>query len=93
MHLLLFLLLPYHSVRVSNELGKGDSKAAKFSIVNIVLTSMTIGLVLFTFFLLFRGRLAYVFTNDEDVAAEVALLSPLLAFSLLMNSVQPVLSG
>ncbi|KAL0453327.1 UNVERIFIED_CONTAM: protein DETOXIFICATION 21 [Sesamum latifolium] len=27
------------SVRVSNELGKGDSKAAKFSIVNIVLTS------------------------------------------------------
>ncbi|XP_057785863.1 protein DETOXIFICATION 21-like [Salvia miltiorrhiza] len=81
------------SVRVSNELGKGDTKAAKFSIVNIVITSLTIGLVLFVFFLFFRERLAYIFTKDEDVAAEVAHLSPLLAFSILMNSVQPVLSG
>ncbi|XP_042056636.1 protein DETOXIFICATION 21-like [Salvia splendens] len=81
------------SVRVSNELGRGDSKAAKFSIVNIVVTSTSIGLVLFVFFLFFRERLAYIFTNDEDVAVEVAHLSPLLAFSILMNSVQPVLSG
>ncbi|PIN20913.1 putative membrane protein, predicted efflux pump [Handroanthus impetiginosus] len=81
------------SVRVSNELGKGDSKAAKFAIVNIVLTSLAIGLVLFTFFLFFREHLAYIFTKDHRVAAEVAHLSPLLAFSLLMNSVQPVLSG
>ncbi|XP_057785849.1 protein DETOXIFICATION 21-like [Salvia miltiorrhiza] len=81
------------SVRVSNELGKGDSKAAKFSIVNIVLTSMTIGLVLLALFLVFRTRLAYIFTEDHDVAAEVARLSPLLAFSILMNSIQPVLSG
>ncbi|KAI3444236.1 hypothetical protein Pfo_000901 [Paulownia fortunei] len=81
------------SVRVSNELGKGDPKAAKFSIVNIVLTSFAIGFVLFVFFLFFRGRLAYIFTKDHDVAAEVAHLSPLLAFSILLNSVQPVLSG
>ncbi|XP_047945178.1 protein DETOXIFICATION 21-like [Salvia hispanica] len=81
------------SVRVSNELGRGDPKAAKFSVVNIVVTSTCIGLVLFVFFLFFRGRLAYIFTNEEDVAVEVAHLSPLLAFSILMNSVQPVLSG
>ncbi|GFP82107.1 protein transparent testa 12 [Phtheirospermum japonicum] len=81
------------SVRVSNELGKGDSKAAKFSIMNIVLTSFSIGLGLFVFFLFFREHLAYIFTSDHDVAAEVAHLSPLLAFSILMNSVQPVLSG
>ncbi|KAG8372245.1 hypothetical protein BUALT_Bualt12G0046400 [Buddleja alternifolia] len=81
------------SVRVSNELGKGDSKAAKFSIMNIVITSFAIGLVLFIFFLFLRGRLAYIFTKDHDVATEVANLSPLLAFSILLNSVQPVLSG
>lgn len=81
------------SVRVSNELGKGDPKAAKFSIVNIVVTSLVIGLVLFVFFLFFRGRLAYIFTTESDVAAEVANLSPLLAFSILLNSIQPVLSG
>ncbi|KAL2232908.1 UNVERIFIED_CONTAM: Protein DETOXIFICATION 21 [Sesamum indicum] len=81
------------SVRVSNELGKGDSKAAKFSIVNIVLTSFSIGFLLFVFFLLFREHVAYIFTKDHNVAAAVAHLSPLLAFSILLNSVQPVLSG
>ncbi|KAH7571618.1 hypothetical protein ACOSP7_014340 [Xanthoceras sorbifolium] len=81
------------SVRVSNELGSGSSKSAKFSIVVTVFTSFAIGLVLFVFFLLLRGRLAYVFTDSPEVARAVANLSPLLAFSILLNSVQPVLSG
>ncbi|KAL0453329.1 UNVERIFIED_CONTAM: protein DETOXIFICATION 21 [Sesamum latifolium] len=81
------------SVRVSNELGKGDSKAAKFSIVNIVLTSFSIGFVLFVFFLCFREHMANIFTKDHNVAAAVTHLSPLLAFSILLNSIQPVLSG
>ncbi|XP_058208409.1 protein DETOXIFICATION 21-like [Rhododendron vialii] len=81
------------SVRVANELGRGSSKAAKFSIVNIVLTSFLIGFVLFVFFLLFRGRLAYIFTENSDIAAAVGDLSNLLAWSILLNSVQPVLSG
>lgn len=88
----LFLLI-HHSVRVSNELGKGDPRAAKFAIINIFVTSLTIGLVLFTLFLIFRTRLAYIFTEHQYVAAEVNHLSPLLAFSILMNSIQPVLSG
>ncbi|TKY62812.1 TRANSPARENT TESTA protein 12 [Spatholobus suberectus] len=81
------------SVRVANELGKGSSKAAKFSIVVAVLTSFSIGFILFLFFLFFRERLAYVFTSNKDVAIAVGDLSPLLAVSLLLNSVQPVLSG
>ncbi|CAA3023124.1 DETOXIFICATION 21 [Olea europaea subsp. europaea] len=81
------------SVRVANELGSGNSKAEKFSIIVIVLTSLVIGLVLFVFFLSFRGRLAYIFTKSQDVANAVAHLSPLLAFCILLNSVQPVLSG
>ena len=82
-----------YSVRVSNELGRGSSKAAKFSIVMTVLTSFVIGFVLFLFFLFFRGRLAYIFTESEEVAKAVANLSPVLAVSILLNSVQPVLSG
>ncbi|XP_047330280.1 protein DETOXIFICATION 21-like [Impatiens glandulifera] len=81
------------SVRVSNELGRGSSQAAKFSVIYIVATSFAIGLVLFTVFLFLRGRLAYIFTDSEEVAAAVADLSPLLACSILLNSVQPVLSG
>ncbi|KAL3841102.1 hypothetical protein ACJIZ3_025693 [Penstemon smallii] len=60
---------------------------------NIVLISFGIGFVLFIFFLFFRERLAYIFTESQSVATEVAHLSPLLAFSILMNSIQPVLSG
>ncbi|XP_043702166.1 protein DETOXIFICATION 21-like [Telopea speciosissima] len=81
------------SVRVSNELGRGSSKSAKFSIVVAVLTSLSIGIVLFFLFLFLRGRLAYIFTNSREVAQAVANLSPLLACSILLNSVQPVLSG
>ncbi|XP_010542192.1 PREDICTED: protein DETOXIFICATION 21 [Tarenaya hassleriana] len=81
------------SVRVSNELGRGNPKAAKFATVNVVCTSLSIGFVLFFVFLFLRGRVSYIFTVSEAVAAEVADLSPLLAFSILLNSVQPVLSG
>uniref|UniRef100_A0ACD5XPN6 Uncharacterized protein n=1 Tax=Avena sativa TaxID=4498 RepID=A0ACD5XPN6_AVESA len=80
-------------VRVANELGAGSAKRAKFAITNVVTTSFSIGVVLFVFFLLFRGKLSYIFTTSEEVAAAVADLSPLLAFSILLNSVQPVLSG
>ncbi|RDX72452.1 Protein DETOXIFICATION 21, partial [Mucuna pruriens] len=80
------------SVRVSNELGRGSSKAAKFSILIAVLTSFSIGFVLFLLFLFLRERLAYIFTSDPEVAKAVGDLSPLLSFSILLNSVQPVLS-
>ncbi|KAM3690633.1 hypothetical protein ACJW31_09G134300 [Castanea mollissima] len=80
-------------VRVSNELGRGSAKAAKFSIVITGLTSFTIGFVLFLFFLIFRGRVAYVFTENEEVALAFANMSPFLAVSVLLNSIQPVLSG
>ncbi|XP_075638313.1 protein DETOXIFICATION 21-like isoform X2 [Castanea sativa] len=81
------------SVRVSNELGRGSAKAAKFSIVMTGLTSFAIGFVLFLFFLIFRGRVAYLFTENEEVALAFANMSPFLAVSVLLNSIQPVLSG
>ncbi|KAG8089200.1 hypothetical protein GUJ93_ZPchr0011g28254 [Zizania palustris] len=80
-------------VRVSNELGAGRARRAKFAIFNVVATSFSIGFVLFVFFVIFRGRLAYIFTESEAVADAVDDLSLLLAFSILLNSVQPVLSG
>ncbi|KDP29683.1 hypothetical protein JCGZ_18845 [Jatropha curcas] len=80
------------SVRVSNELGRGNSNAAKFSIVMIVATSCILGFVLFVLFLFLRGKLAYIFTKSPQVADAVASLSPLFAFSILVNSIQPVLS-
>ncbi|TVU36660.1 hypothetical protein EJB05_18603 [Eragrostis curvula] len=80
-------------VRVANELGAGSARRAKFAIFNVVITSLSIGFVFFILFLIFRGSLAYIFTESRAVANAVADLSTLLAFSILLNSVQPVLTG
>ncbi|KAL3755042.1 hypothetical protein ACJRO7_002163 [Eucalyptus globulus] len=81
------------SVRVSNELGRGNVKAAVFAIKVILGTSFSIGVVFWALCLVFGRQIAYIFTSEEDIAEEVSSLSVLLAFSILLNSVQPVLSG
>jgi peptidoglycan biosynthesis protein MviN/MurJ (putative lipid II flippase) len=80
-------------VRVSNELGKGNAKAAKFSIKVVLGVSICIGVIFFALCLAFGKQISYIFTSNEETAEEVSSLSTLLAFSILLNSVQPVLSG
>ncbi|KAK9289384.1 hypothetical protein L1049_007539 [Liquidambar formosana] len=80
-------------VRVSNELGRGDAKAVKFSIKVALATSTSIGVFFWILCLAFGNKIAYLFTSNEEIAEEVSSLSVLLAFSVLLNSVQPVLSG
>ncbi|KAL5079355.1 hypothetical protein RYX36_007776 [Vicia faba] len=81
------------AVRVANELGRGSSRAAKFSVVMTVVTSFAIGFIFFLVFLFLKEKLAYVFTSDRAVVDAVGDLSFLLALSILLNSIQPVLSG
>ncbi|XP_062174256.1 protein DETOXIFICATION 24-like [Alnus glutinosa] len=80
-------------VRVSNELGRGNSEAAKFAIKVILGTSIGIGVIFFVLCLAFGKQISYIFTSNEEIAESVSNLSTLLAFSILLNSVQPVLSG
>ncbi|KAJ4721374.1 Protein DETOXIFICATION [Melia azedarach] len=92
--LMLFLgFLAAACVRVSNELGKGNAKAARFSVKVILATSTCIGVIFWIICLIFGRQISYLFTNSEEVAEEVSSLSVLLSFSLLLNSVQPVLNG
>ncbi|CAL1356668.1 unnamed protein product [Linum trigynum] len=80
-------------VRVSNELGRGNAKGAKFAILVTVATSFLLGVLLFLVFLFLRGKIANLFTENLEVVHDVSDLSPLLACSILLNSIQPVLSG
>ncbi|KAK5785689.1 protein DETOXIFICATION 20-like isoform X2 [Gossypium arboreum] len=92
--LMVFLgFLTAASVRVSNELGRRNATAAKFSMKVLLCTSLSIGVLLWALCLIFGHRIGYLFTSDEDVANSVADLSLLLSFSVLLNSVQPILSG
>ncbi|XP_057794551.1 protein DETOXIFICATION 27-like isoform X2 [Salvia miltiorrhiza] len=80
-------------VRVANELGAGNGKAAKFATKVCVVQSSGLGVLFFAIVLIFRGELALMFSPSGEVGAAVDDLSFLLASSILLNSVQPVLSG
>ncbi|KAF2540611.1 hypothetical protein F2Q68_00031712 [Brassica cretica] len=80
-------------VRVSNELGAGNPRAAAFS--TVVTTSVSFLLAVFEAVVImsWRNVISYVFTDSPIVAEAVADLSPFLAITIVLNGIQPVLSG
>ncbi|BAT82720.1 Protein DETOXIFICATION 33 [Vigna angularis] len=81
------------SVRVSNELGAGDFKAARFSVWVVSITSVAIGFVVMIVVLSTKDFFPYFFTTSSAVAHETTKLAALLGVTVLLNSLQPVLSG
>lgn len=80
-------------MRVSNELGAGNPKSTAFSVFVVTTISFIISVIAAIVVLVFRDVISYAFTEGEVVAAAVSDLSPLLALTLLLNGIQPVLSG
>ncbi|KAE9613350.1 putative multi antimicrobial extrusion protein [Lupinus albus] len=80
-------------VRVANELGAGNGKGAKFATIVAVVTSFIISFFFWLLIMIFRTKLGYIFSSTEAVIEVVNKLSPLLGVTVLLNSVQPVLSG
>ena len=81
------------SVRVSNELGAAHPRTAKFSLVVAVVTSFFIGLFLSAILIATRNEYPSLFSSDTSVETLVEELTPILAFCIVINNVQPVLSG
>ncbi|EOA13263.1 hypothetical protein CARUB_v10026293mg [Capsella rubella] len=80
-------------VRVANELGAGNGKRARFAMIVSVTQSLITG-VLFTVLIIFLlNHISWIFSSSETVLKAVNNLTTLLAFAILLNSVQPVLSG
>ncbi|KAF3663949.1 putative aconitate hydratase, cytoplasmic-like isoform 1 [Capsicum annuum] len=80
-------------VRVSNELGARHPKSAAFSVVVVTSWSFILSVIAAVIILALRHLISYAFTEGEVVAEAVSDLCPLLAFSLILNGIQPVLSG
>ncbi|PVH31563.1 hypothetical protein PAHAL_9G179800 [Panicum hallii] len=80
-------------VRVSNELGAGNPKSAAFSVVVVTVLSFILSVIISVIILLCRDYISYIFTEGEDVSRAVSRLTPLLAFTLILDGIQPVLSG
>ncbi|CAA7027191.1 unnamed protein product [Microthlaspi erraticum] len=80
-------------VRVANELGAGNGKRARFAMIISVTQSLIIGIIFSMLIVLFHNQIGWIFTSSKTVIKAVNNLSILLAFTILLNSVQPVLSG
>ncbi|XP_057434209.1 protein DETOXIFICATION 40-like [Lotus japonicus] len=81
------------SVRVSNELGAGNPKAAAFSVIVVNTLSFIIAVIEAVVVLALRHVVSYAFTEGETVARKVSELCPYLAVTIILQGVQPVLSG
>ncbi|KAJ6301440.1 hypothetical protein OIU77_015691 [Salix suchowensis] len=81
------------SVRVSNELGLGHPEAAKYSVYVTVLQSLVIGLVCMAVVLVAKDYFAYIFTSSKVMQVATSKLAFILAITMVLNSVQPVISG
>ncbi|WOL08745.1 protein DETOXIFICATION 27 [Canna indica] len=80
-------------VRVANELGGGNSRGAKFATIVSVVTSSMIGIMFCCIIMVFHDKFALIFSSSQVVLIAVDKLSPILAVTILLNSVQPILSG
>ncbi|CAH1452909.1 unnamed protein product [Lactuca virosa] len=81
------------SVRVSNELGAAHPRTAKFSIVVVVISAFLVGILFAIFLGIFRNQYPAVFADSLEVQQAVYALTPLLAACLIINNIQPALSG
>ncbi|EOY15354.1 MATE efflux family protein [Theobroma cacao] len=80
-------------VRVANELGAGNAKGVKFATIVSVITSLAVGFFFWSIIMGFHEKLAMIFTSSSPVITMVNKFSTLLAFTVLLNCIQPVLSG
>ncbi|XP_057495732.1 protein DETOXIFICATION 34-like isoform X2 [Actinidia eriantha] len=81
------------SVRVSNELGSKHPRAAKYSVFVTVAESLLIGIFCMCVIMSTRNHFAVIFTDSKEMQKAVAHLAYLLAITMVLNSVQPVISG
>ncbi|KAI4328814.1 hypothetical protein L6164_021140 [Bauhinia variegata] len=81
------------SVRVSNELGSGHPRAAKYAVIVTVIESLIIGILCAAIVLATKDDFAVIFTDSEEMQKAVSKLASFLGATMILNSIQPVISG
>lgn len=71
----------------------GHPRAARYSVYVTLFQSLVIGILCMIVVLATRNHISTIFTDSEDMRRAVARLSGLLGITMLLNSVQPVISG
>lgn len=82
-----------HSTRVSNELGSGNPQAARVAVYAVMFIAVLETIIVSTTLFASRHVFGYVYSNEKEVVDYVTTMSPLVCLSVIMDSLQGVLSG
>ncbi|KAK8529543.1 hypothetical protein V6N13_102453 [Hibiscus sabdariffa] len=81
------------STRVSNELGAGKPQAARVAVYAAVALTVLETLVVSGTLFASRSVFGYVYSNEKEVVDYVTTMAPLVCVSVILDSLQGVLSG
>ncbi|KAA8530603.1 hypothetical protein F0562_005312 [Nyssa sinensis] len=81
------------STRVSNELGAGNPQVAQVAVWVVMFLAVTETAIVSTTLFCCRHVLGYAYSNDKQVVDYIAAMAPLISLSIVMDSLQAVISG
>ncbi|XP_022152286.1 protein DETOXIFICATION 14-like isoform X2 [Momordica charantia] len=81
------------STRVSNELGAGNTEAARICVCTVMFITVVETVTVSTIIYGNREVVGYVFSNEKEVVDYVAAMAPILSLAVILNSLEGVLSG
>lgn len=99
---IIFIILMYHadisyfslySTRVANELGAGNPRAARLAVYAAMFLAVSETIIVTSALFASRRVFGYLFSNEKEVIDYVTTMAPLVCLSVIMDSLQGVLSG
>ncbi|KAF5940354.1 hypothetical protein HYC85_021521 [Camellia sinensis] len=81
------------STRVSNELGAGNPQGARVAVFAVMFLAVAETTVVSATLFACRRVFGYTFSNEKEVVDYVTAMAPLVCLSVIMDSIQGVLSG
>ncbi|KAB5544803.1 hypothetical protein DKX38_012915 [Salix brachista] len=81
------------STRIANELGAGNPRAARFAVYAVMFLAVSDTIIVASALFASRRVFGYLYSNEKEVVDYVTTMAPLLCLSIIMDSLQGVLSG
>ncbi|KAL7132390.1 hypothetical protein ABFS83_12G070900 [Erythranthe nasuta] len=81
------------STRISNQLGAGKPEGARLSLIALMLLAAIDAIVTSASVFASRNVFGYIFSNEKEVVDYVTIMAPLVCLSIIIDSIQGVLSG
>ncbi|KAH7835702.1 hypothetical protein Vadar_028947 [Vaccinium darrowii] len=81
------------STRVSNELGAGNPRGARVAVFAVMFLVVAEAMIVSAILFATRRIFGYTFSNEKEVVNYVTAMAPLVCLSVIMDSLQGVLSG